>query len=377
MKNSSLKWNERLSRSFSHLLLDAPALDQKTPNSYKLLPCAELFMTDLLHEIGQARSSVDVQFFTYEGDRVGRPLAPSLITAAACGLKSRLIIDEFMNMQLNDHRIHVFCRDRQLQSSVRAEWRATHRLFDELSSMGVEVQLVNPLGFMRRRKNYRDHRKLVVIDGPDPRGIAYTGGFNPTEHNAKWNDFMVRMTGDMVPILQHDFDESWHGHKPRGIRPFSDGFVLADAVGRPSVIYPVVLQLIRHAKRRVLMEGAYLRGSAITDCLVEAAGRVQVDIIVPLNYNKKGHVPPKEFFERMERAGARMYRFKGTGGMTHAKAMLADDVGVFGSHNFNEKMSGKMGEVSIATDNPSLVSQLEAFINRDIKNSIKQSHVRI
>jgi phosphatidylserine/phosphatidylglycerophosphate/cardiolipin synthase-like enzyme len=238
-----------------------------------------------------------------------------------------------------------------------------------MRSLGVEVQLVNPLGFMKRRKNHRDHRKIIVIDGRTPVGIAYIGGYNPTLHNSKWNDFMVKMTGDIVPILQQDLDLTWDGRSQYGIIPYSDGFVLADAIGH-SVIDPILQDLIRHAERRVIIESAYVWGPKITECLIDIASRVEVDIIVPLHRNNKNrYVPSEDFLDEMRRAGARIHKYNGHGGMTHVKAMLVDDIGVFGSHNFNAMMSGKLGEVSIATDNPPLVSQLETFLENDIKNS--------
>jgi len=60
-------------------------------------------------------------------------------------------------------------------------------------------------------------------------------------------------------------------------------------------------------------------------------------------------------------------------GMTHAKALLVDDVGIFGSNTFNGLLAGRMGEIRIATDNHSFVSHLEEFLSNDMADSLRQN----
>jgi len=283
-----------------------------------------------------------------------------------------LMVDNYINLSINDHYIRVPRLDRKLQHSIREEWQATLRLLEMMRNRGVGVKLIYPLGFLQHRALYRDHRKLAVIDGRESEGIAYTGGFNPSEHNASWNDFMVKMTGDMVPLLQDDLDRTWNGDNPGGITPFSEGLILADPIGR-SIIMPVVQHLIGLARRRVVIESAYLWGRGMTQALMQVARDIDVDVIVPLHNHKKLFIPSERTLERMGRGGVHVHRFQKFGGMTHAKALLVDDVGIFGSNTFNGLLAGKMGEIVIATDNRSLVSQLEEFLSNDMADSLRQS----
>jgi phosphatidylserine/phosphatidylglycerophosphate/cardiolipin synthase-like enzyme len=283
------------------------------------------------------------------------------------------MIDHYINLAHNDRYIRVPRFDRSLRRSIVTEWRETNRLLDEMRANGVGVKMINPLGFLHCRALQRDHKKLVIIRRRYPlRPVAYIGGIQPSEHNAAWHDFMVKMTGGMVPLLQDDYDQTWNGINVGGIAHYSDGAVLTDAFGH-SVIIPAAQGLINQARKRVIIQSAYLWGRGTIGALASAPPRgVDTSVIVPLHNHKKVGTPSERVLRRLGDADVHVFRYRATGGMSHARGLLADGYGLFGSNTFNAILAGKMREIAIITGNPSLVSQLDQFLGESMHNSDRQ-----
>lgn len=313
-----------------------------------------------------------MQFYTFECDSVGRPIADSLLQLNGDDVDVRLMVDDYINLAHNDKYIRVPRRNRQLQRSIVDEWRATNRLLEEMGAEGVQVKMTNPLTWAYSNALRRDHRKLVLIDSDIPeKAVAYIGAINPSEHNAAWNDFMVKMTGDMVPLLQEDFDLTWKGVNPGGFYSYSDGLIMAEVYGFPAVI-PAARSLIRGARTRVVLESAYLWGKEMLTALTTAAQTVEVSVIVPLHNHKRLCTLSDRALARLSKRGVNVYRLDTPDGMTHARALLVDGHALIGSNAFNGFLSGVMGELNLVTDNLSMVEQLEQFLLTDIGRSIQQ-----
>jgi len=345
--------------------------------SYKLLPNSQMFLDDLRKEIKKAKSSVNLQFFTFEADKVGNRVAEALFEAKLRGIKIRFVIDHYIDLFHNDHYIHMPRLNRVLQKFITGEWKETKKLLSLMKERGIEIKRTNPLGFLRRRALHRNHKKLVIIDSDNPKNaIAYIGGCNLSEHNASWNDFMVKMKGDMVPVLRDDFNATWEDKNINGRIEYGDGVVLLDSPNGSHEIMPFVIELINKSRKRVIVESPYLRGKHIWESLIEASGRgVDVRIIVPLHNNhKRLGAPTGRSLKKLLKNGVKVYRFKGNKGMTHAKALLVDDVAMFGSSNLNEFLAKRICEVNIATSNKSMAKQMEEKLAEDLKMSILQEY---
>lgn len=343
--------------------------------SYKLLSNAREFLDDLEKEIEKAKSRIDLQFLTFEADKVGNQIAKSLFEAKQRGVKIRFVVDHFIDLFHNDYFIHRPRLNRALQGIITGEWKNTKKILSLMMKSGIKVKHTNPLGFLRRKAFQRNHKKIVIIDsGKHGQSIAYIGGCNLSEHNASWNDFMVKMKGDMIPVLQNDFNATWENKNIKDKIEYSDGVVLTDSPGGGHKIMPFVINLINSAKKRVIIESPYLRGKNIWESLIKASQHgVDVSIIIPLHNNHKRLAAPtgrslKKFIEN----GIKVYRFKENKGMTHAKAILADNTVVFGSSNLSEFLAKRLCEINIATHNKSLVKQMEEKLYEDMGKSILQ-----
>jgi len=342
---------------------------------YKLLPDSYVFLDDLEKEIKKAKSSVDLQFLTFEADKIGNRVAEFLFKAKLRGVRVRFTIDHFIDLFHNDYFIHRPRLNRVLQRIITGEWNNTKKLLSLMEKRGIEVKRTRPLGFLRRRAFNRNHKKLVIIDSNDPKlAKAYIGGCNLSEHNASWNDFMVKMQGDMLPILQNDFNATWKDKDVKGRIEYSDGVVLTDSPGGSHEIMPFVIDLINNSKKSITIESPYLRGKNIWESLIEASRHgVSVQIIIPLHNNhKRLGAPPGRSIKKLIKNGVKVYRFKENKGMTHAKALLVDDVVMFGSSNLSESLAKRLCEINIATHNRSMLKQMEKKLSQDIKVSVLQ-----
>lgn len=345
---------------------------QKRKVTYNLQPDAQTFLSDFKAEIDRAEVSVWAQFYTFEADKAGLPIARALINAAARGLKVHLLIDHSINLLHNDYYLHVPRLNRKLQNSIVNEWRDTKKLIRTMQASGVEVKMTNPLGLFRQRAFRRDHKKLVAIDAETGNGIAYVGGINPSDHNASWNDFMVKMRGDITMFVYKELIRTWNDNSKGGIKNYGDGQFITDVRGEAHII-PHAIKLINKAKRRVIIESAYLWGKNLQTALQRAARRgVEVSVILPLKNNKRVFILTASAIKKLVDAGAHVYKYQDHGGMTHAKALLVDSTAMFGSNNYSEFLSGKINEANIATKNAQLVKQLERFLKNDMAKSLKQ-----
>lgn len=343
--------------------------------SYKLLPDTYAFLDDLEKNIKKAKSRIDLQFFTFEADAIGKRVADILFAAKLRGIHVRFIIDHYIDLFHNDYFIHRPRFNRVLQRIITGEWKDTKKLLSQMAKKGIEIKRSNPLGFLRRRAFQRNHKKLVIIDSNLPKlATAYVGGCNLSEHNASWNDFMVAMKGDMLPILQNDFNLTWKDKNLNGTIEYGDGVVLTDSPNGEHQIVPYVINLINKSKKRVIIESPYLRGKEIWESLIEASLHgIDVRIIVPSHNNhKRLAAPTGRSVKKLLENGVKVYRFKKNKGMTHAKALLVDDIAMFGSSNLNEFLAKRLCEINVATQNKSMIKQMENKLNEDIKMSVLQ-----
>ncbi|MBF8249921.1 MAG: hypothetical protein HW400_522 [Candidatus Levybacteria bacterium] len=343
-------------------------------SSYELLQNVEKFLVSFEEEVRRAKSSIDLQFYTFEADTVGKRAVKILFEAKKRGIRIRFLQDHFIDLFHNDRSIRRPRLNRRLHRSVVNEWNETKKLLAEMEKKGIEIKRTNPLGLFFRKALQRDHKKMVIIDSELPsKSVAYIGGINLCEHNALWNDFMVKMTGDMVSIIQEDFNLTWEDKNIGKITKYSDGIVLTDSRKSPQIM-PYLTNLIDHAEKSVIVESPYLYGKEIKQNLIDAAQKgVDVSVIVPLHNNKRFFAPSGRFLKKLIRGGAHVYSFEKNGGMTHAKAMLIDNAAVFGSSNFNEFLSGRICEINIATENEDMVRQLRKKLESDMQVSQKQS----
>ena len=272
---------------------------------------------------------------------------------AAAGVSVRLVLDHYSDFVADDVLpVHLARR-----SDLRAERERTRALLDRMVAGGIQLRRTAPLGSMARYMLFRDHKKLIVIDGR----VAYVGGINVSDHNFAWNDFMVRVEGPVVDDLARDFDEhvARSPHSPhgaagaRGLRREPDrrtaGGARRDAPPR------------RGCLRHDLPRDAVAPRVPHRRALLDAADRgVRITVVVPAEHNRWiFRVWSRKTMLEIRHPNITVHGYRGCGAMTHAKLLIVDDRrAVVGSANLFALEAMTQKELCLFTDDVSLVDEL-------------------
>ena len=277
------------------------------------------FFPELLKDIAEATHHIHINIYIFEDDALGRLVADALMTKARQGVKVRLIYDD------------VGC------------WRVDNRFFEQMREAGVEVVPFLPVHFpsFTSKVNYRNHRKIIVIDGR----IGYIGGMNIARRyvSDKWRDTMLRVQGGVVYALQRAFLVDWY---------FVDHTLITDRIYYPPVSeeltaknhqlvaqvvtsgpmarYPEIMQgfvrIILAARRYIYIETPYfLPNEPILFALKTAAlAGVDVRLMCPL-YSDARFLDwaSRSYLREIHEAGAKIYLYEP--GFLHSKLLISDD----------------------------------------------------
>ncbi|WP_162909529.1 phospholipase D-like domain-containing protein [Aggregatilinea lenta] len=331
-------------------------------NRFDVRVGAAAFMASLRADLDRCEHSLYAQFMTYEGDASGEAFSALLAAKAAARLDVRLMVDGYSDVILSDvYPILVHRR-----GDVQRERSHTLALFDRLRADGVGVKRTAPPGRFKQYMLYRNHKKMVVLD----ERIAYVGGINISDHNYAWHDFMVRIEGPLAAVLARDFCSTWDGATvPLTARVPDGDFVLNQCAGRYS-IFEEVLDMIGRAQHTLVIESPYLLGDHVETALRAAAERgVRVTLILPARSNKLLYrIWVRKLLHRLDHPNVTVFGYEGSGGMTHAKLIVADDRWAsFGSFNMIELEGLTQKELNVFSSDPALIAQLNAVVTADLE----------
>lgn len=283
----------------------------------------------LKRDITAARDYIHIQYYIIENDNLGRELADMLIDKARQGVKVRVIYD------------HV------------GSYTTNSALFKRLRQGGVEAHPFLKVTFtsFAARLNWRNHRKVTVIDGT----VGYIGGMNIADRYVTgdkgknpWRDTHLRITGPAVKGLHNSFAIDWNfmNHTllkmPETVTPAPTGNMGVQIVpSGPTDTWNgnsfVVLRAISMAKKSLFIQTPYfLPSDSLLKALQTAAlSGVDVRVMIPrrtdsvlLRYASGSYI--KECLL----AGIKIYLYDDA--MMHAKVLIMDDEFVTaGSSNFD------------------------------------------
>lgn len=292
------------------------------------------FFDDLISDLENAQDTINMEYFIFRSDELGRRIITILERKAREGVKVRLLFDG------------VGCFNKQ-------SWKFKR----ELKNSPIDAHyFLDPLNILSSRLlNYRNHRKIVVIDGQ----IGYTGGMNvgleyidggPKFH--RWRDTHVRMVGESVQLLQGVFLSDWHN---------SGGDVVQDARFFPLPAAPgdylptqIVVSgpdsdwnsikklfqlLISNANSRICIQSPYfIPDQSLMNALETAAlSGVEVNLMITGLPDKR--IPfwvAHTFFEDLLKSGVHIYLYES--GFMHAKVLIVDEtISTVGSCNMDTR----------------------------------------
>lgn len=360
------------SRELAVLLVRDSQSPLTSQNDVRVLVNGEQKFPEVLEAIRNARRHIHIEYYIYEDDDTGRAVAGALIERAQAGVEVRFIYDDFGSRSIRKTIV-----PRLREGGVRAF------PFYKI----IFVALAN-------RLNYRNHRKIIVIDGI----TAFVGGINISDryYNKEgdtkklfWRDTHLRIDGPGVQYLQYLFLCDWNfcaGERlipdgalfplPSGYSPKGDKVVQIAASGPdsdvPTILFSL-LQAISLATTEILITTPYfIPGESLMDALMVAAlGGVKVKLLVPgISDSKLVDAAARSFYGDMLRAGVEVYLYQK--GFVHAKTVVTDrKVAIVGTANMDYRSFDLNFEVSAVVYDNQIAGELADIFYQDIQSAEK------
>ncbi|MNN06863.1 Major cardiolipin synthase ClsA [compost metagenome] len=331
-------------------------------NQVKLLIDGKATFDAIFSAIEQAQEVVLVQFFIIHNDTLGKALQQLLLRKAADGVKVFVLYD-----RVGSHALPASYSQSLRDAGVQIHAFATRRGW-----------------FNRFQVNFRNHRKIVVVDGitgfigGHNVGDEYLGG-NPDL--SPWRDTHVQIGGPVLACLQESFAEDWYWatrQLPPLILPdaYPDNGVLCQALASgpadpQETCSLFFIEAIHSATRRVWITSPYF----IPDEAVFAALRlavlrgVDVRILIPARPDHRIVYAASSLFAfEAVRAGVRMFRYQP--GFLHQKVVLVDDeVIAIGSANLDNRSFRLNFEITLLTVDRDFADQVETMLTTDFEKA--------
>ena len=293
------------------------------------------FVEDLLSDLEGARDSIHLEVYIYRSDELGRRIRDVLLRKAAEGVKVRLLFDG------------VGCFNKM-------SWKFKR----ELRKSPIETRyFLDPMNVLSGRLlNYRNHRKIIVIDGQ----VGYTGGMNigveyitGGRYFNSWRDTHIRLEGESVQLLQAVFLSDWYNSGGELIqdqrffpeegrrRGRSSQLPMQIVCSGPdsdwNSLRMMYANLIHNANHRIYIQSPYFVPEAtITNALITAAlSGVEVNVMMTGVPDKR--IPfwvAHTYFEDLLEAGVNIYLYED--GFFHSKTLCTDSsIATIGSCNLD------------------------------------------
>lgn len=326
------------------------------------------FFNVLKQNIANAKDFIHIEYYIFRNDTLGTEIKNLLIKKAKEGVEIKFIYDGMGSLSVKD------------------------RFFNDLREAGAEVECFFPPTLLpfNIRWNFRNHRKIVVIDGQE----AYVGGFNVGDEylgkNKKfgyWRDTQLKIEGDIIDSIEAEFLMDWLFVKKQKI---SKGFEtdkyfpkrepkgsidMQICSSGPNYDHPYIkdsiVKLISKAKKSIYIQTPYfIPDDTIQDLLkIAVLSGVRVNIMIP---NKPDHI--FVYWATLYNAGellelgAKVYTYEN--GFLHSKVLIVDDeVSTIGTANMDMRSFYVNFEIKTIIYNEAFALKLKEEFYRDIKLS--------
>lgn len=331
-------------------------------NRVRLLVDGEASFEAMFDAMERAQRVILLQFFIIRDDALGRRLQRLLLDRCAAGVQVHVLYDE------------IGCHS------------LSSRYIRELRDGGVQVHAFPTRGglFNRFQLNFRNHRKIVVVDGE----IGFLGGLNVGVEYlgeepplAPWRDTHVEVSGPVVASLQEAFAEDWfwacHQLPPMLLPSKQDEpgqlcQVIATGPADPHETCSLLfVEALHMARERIWLSTPYfVPDEALMAALRLAVLRgVDVRLLLPARADHRVVYAASSLYAfEMLRAGVRVFRYEP--GFMHQKVMLVDRrVTGIGSANLDNRSFRLNFEITLMTFDEEFTQQVEAMLEDDFTRS--------
>jgi len=344
-----------------------------------------------------ARQHIHLQSYIIVDDVVGNRFKALLVAKAREGVEVRLIYDD------------VGC------------WNMNKEFIEDMMSEGIEVLVFAPVHFLTptSKVNYRNHRKILVVDG----SVGFLGGVNIAEryYNGgmfeEWRDTHVKIVGESVAALQSSFIldryfilnkqlkrkkkyfPSIHPVTYENLEdikaPIYSQIITSGPDSDWASIMQCYFQAITNAKKRIFIITPYFTpNESLLDALkISALGGLDVSIMIPEKSDTVlGHWSTMSYASELLEAGVKVYLF--SRGFNHSKVISIDgELCIIGSANFDNRSLEHNFEITSIIYNRAIAEQIDnqflkdterckslassKWAKRGMKNQIKEALARL
>lgn len=344
------------------LLRNSKALLTKR-NSVHILNNGDQTFNSIITELIKAKKHIHLEYYIIDDDRIGNEIREILIAKAKEGVKVRLIYDD------------VGC------------WKLGKKFLQSLKKAGIELYPFMPvrIPFLANRINYRNHRKIIIIDGR----VGFVGGINIADRYIHgndeipfWRDTHMLIEGEAVNSLQIVFLIDWY---------FVSGQVLSEkkyfpkskidniqflqiTASGPDSDWASIMQAyfsaISTAQHYVYIAVPYFipNESILTALKTVSLSGIDVRIIIPgkadsfLAYNGT-----MSYVEELLEAGIRVFYYQK--GFIHCKLIMVDDIfASVGTANMDIRSFDDNFEVNALIYDEQLCNELKSSYLEDLSN---------
>ncbi len=318
----------------------------------------------LLEALRGAKSFIHIEYYIFEKDKIGKEIAGVLIAKARQGVEVRFIYDDV------------------------GSWGLSQKFLGRMKKAGVKVHCFQRVVFpwLTSKINYRNHRKIVVIDGE----VGFTGGINIARRYLTgtrlgiWRDTHLRIEGEAVSSLHLVFARDWYFASGEllndGERYFPETAVDIEtpvqiASSGPDSDWASIMQAffaaISRAKDHIYISTPYFlpNHAILTAVEVAAMSGVDVRILLPERSDSKVvHWATKSYIGELLDARVKVYFYKK--GFNHSKLIMID--GLFssiGTANMDNRSFDVNFEVTALLYDQKVTDGLEKKFLEDLRDS--------
>lgn len=332
-------------------------------NKIDIFSTGESTFAAIFDAIINAKDHVHIEFFIFDDDQISNQLRELLIQKVKEGVRVRLIYDYWGSFKLSKKYLKT------------------------LRDAGVYVRPFLPFRWKVSRSNkinYRNHRKLIVVDGK----IGFTGGLNVADRYiygnklGNWRDTFIQLEGSAVHGLQLLFMIDWY---------FVDQKLLEDQEYFPvpqkfeqnliqivnsgpdsdwSAILQGIVSAFSSATKYIYIHSPYFMPTDIiaTSIQIAALSGVDVRLMIPVKSDSGfSDASSSSYLGQALEAGVRVFRYKN--GFLHSKAMVIDDfISIVGSTNMDERSFAQNFEANAFIYDPKTAVKLKELFLKDIES---------
>ena len=358
-------------RGLAYMLVNDTQSPLTANNEVKLLLNGENKFPEVIKALKEAKHHIHFEYYIYENDEIGREIEEILIDKARQGVSVRFIYDDFGSHSIGKN------------------------VAKRLNNNGVKAFPFLKINFIlfANRINYRNHRKIIIIDGC----TAFVGGINVSDRYINhtngnkrfWRDTHLRIDGLGVHYLQYLFLCDWNFCAKKKLQPNELFFPRENALTHrgnklvqiagsgpdsdtPTILFSV-LKAINLASKEILITSPYfIPGQSLLDALIIASlSGISVKLLVPgISDSLLVNTAAKSYYSDLLKAGVEIYQY--TKGFVHAKTLVTDEkIAIVGTANMDIRSFDLNFEVNAIVYDKEIATQLRTAFYEDLSHSEK------